>query len=185
MNHPHRRTSAVLALSALAFALSLAGCSNLGLGGASGEPTAHTQLQPTAGNTASGRVQFEQYGQKVVVTAEVRGLKPGAEHGFHVHEKPDCSAPDAMSAGGHFNPGGKPHAHHGKPERHAGDMPNLRADAQGVASYRWESDLLTVAAGPNSVVGRSVVVHRDPDDYSSQPAGNSGPRLACGVVALR
>lgn len=90
-----------------------------------------------------------------------------------------------MSAGGLINPGGKPHAHHGKSDRHAGDMPNLRANARGAASCRWESDLLTVTAGPNSVASRSVVVHRDPDDYSSQPAGNSGPRLACGVVALR
>lgn len=180
MNQQFSRLPAVLAIGALA----LAGCAMLD-GGTGAGPIARTQLQPTAGNTASGWVQFEQRGQKVLVTAEVRGLKPDAEHGFHVHEKPDCSAPDAMSAGGHFNPGGKPHAHHGKSDRHAGDMPNLRANAQGVASYRWESDLLTVTAGPNSVASRSVVVHRDPDDYSSQPAGNSGPRLACGVVALR
>lgn len=185
MKQTHQRASFVLGLGALGLSLGLAGCASLGLGGPGAGPTARTQLQPTAGNTASGWVQFEQRDQMVVVTAEIRGLKPGAEHGFHVHEKPDCSAPDAMSAGGHFNPTGKPHAHPAKNERHAGDMPNLRADAQGVATYRWESDLLTVATGPSSVVNRSVVVHRDPDDYTSQPAGNSGPRLACGVVALR
>jgi Cu-Zn family superoxide dismutase len=118
-----------------------------------------------------------------VITAEIRGLKPNAEHGFHVHEKGDCSAPDATSAGGHFNPAAKPHAHHSLAERHAGDMPNLLADANGVAKYRFESEAFTVAAGPASVIGRGMVVHRDPDDYKTQPAGNSGPRVACGVIA--
>jgi Cu-Zn family superoxide dismutase len=89
-----------------------------------------------------------------------------------------------MSAGGHFNPGGKPHAHHAQAERHAGDMPNLKADAAGVAKFSFSSDGLSATSGAaNSVVGRAVVVHRDPDDYKSQPAGNSGPRIACGVVA--
>ncbi len=148
-----------------------------------GSSGAAARLAPTAGNTVTGSVKFQQVGGKVVVTAEISGLQPNAEHGFHVHEKGDCSAPDATSAGGHFNPGGKPHAHYGKPERHAGDMQNLKADASGNAKYRWESDLLAVGDGAANVVGRSVVIHRDPDDYSSQPAGNSGPRLACGVIA--
>ncbi len=148
----------------------------------SGGPAATAELKPTQGNTTSGRARFEQRGNKVLVTAEVRGLKPNAEHGFHVHEKGDCSAPDAMSAGGHFNPGGKPHGHHGRSERHAGDMPNLKADAYGVATLRFESELITVAAGPASVVGRGLIVHRDPDDYKTQPTGNSGPRLACAVI---
>ena len=139
-------------------------------------------MKPTAGNTVSGTVRFEQLGSKVIVTAAVSGLKANAEHGFHVHEKGDCSAADAMSAGGHFNPGGKPHGHHRKSERHAGDMPNLRADSSGVARVMWETDLLAVGAGAANVVGRAVVIHRDPDDYASQPAGNSGPRLACGVI---
>lgn len=145
-------------------------------------PSAVAQMKPTAGNTAAGTVRFQQSGGKVVVTANITGLKPNAEHGFHVHEKGDCSAPDAMSAGGHFNPGGKPHAHYAKADRHAGDMPNLRADAAGNARVMWESDLLAVGAGAADVIGRSVVIHRDPDDYASQPAGNSGPRLACGVI---
>jgi Cu-Zn family superoxide dismutase len=149
---------------------------------ASSGPSATAQLKPTAGNTVAGSVRFEQAGGKVVVTADITGLKPNAEHGLHVHEKGDCSAPDAMSAGGHFNPAGKPHAHYGKADRHAGDMPNLKADGAGAAKLRWESQLLAVGSGAADVVGRSVVVHRDPDDYASQPAGNSGPRLACGVI---
>ena len=88
-----------------------------------------------------------------------------------------------MSAGGHFNPAGKPHGPHGGPERHAGDMPNLRADAAGVAEARFPVDGLTIGSGATDIVGRAVVVHAGPDDYRSQPAGNSGPRIACAVVA--
>lgn len=164
---------AVLVLSAAA------GCTTMGSRG----PQATAELKPTAGNTTAGTARFEQMGSKVRVTAEIRGLKPGAQHGFHVHEKGDCSAPDAMSAGGHFNPGGKPHGHYGQAERHAGDMPNLVADANGVAKFSFETDVFTVAPGSASVAGRGLIVHRDPDDYTTQPTGNSGPRLACGVIA--
>jgi superoxide dismutase, Cu-Zn family len=170
----------VIAASALCIA-ALTGCASKSAG-----PSAQAELKSTQGNTANGWVRFEQSGSQVLVTAEVRGLKPSSENGFHVHEKGDCSAPDATSAGGHFNPGTKPHAHYGQGERHAGDMPNLKADANGVAKYSFSSDTLSAASGAaNSVVGRAVVVHRDPDDYKSQPAGNSGPRIACGVVSAR
>jgi len=171
-----------LALAAAALgAVVLTGCAGMGAG-----PSAQAELKPTQGNTASGWVRFEQQGSKVLVTAEVRGLKPNTEHGFHVHEKGDCSAADAMSAGGHFNPGGSPHAHYSQSARHAGDLSNLTADASGIARYSFSSDGLSAAGGTaNSVVGRAVVVHRDPDDYKSQPAGNSGPRIACGVIAAR
>ncbi len=163
----------------------VAGCQMTSGGGraAGTGPTARADLKPTANNITSGWVQFAQRGDRVLVTAEVRGLKPSSEHGFHVHDKGDCSSPDAMSAGGHFNPGNKPHAHHSKDERHAGDMPNLKADDKGIARYSFETNLLSIKGVANAVVGRSVVVHRDPDDYTSQPAGNSGPRLACGVVS--
>ena len=166
-------------LFALALALAAAACATQQPAG----PVATAELKPTAGSTTAGTVRFEQRGAKVLVTADVRGLKPGVEHGFHIHEKGDCSAPDAMSAGGHFNPANKPHAHHGQSERHAGDLPSLVARADGTASFRFESDIVTVAPGATSVVGRGIVVHRDPDDYKTQPTGNSGPRLACGVIA--
>jgi len=169
---------------AAAAAVLISGCAQTptASAGASASASAVAEMKPTAGNTVSGTVRFEQVGSKVMVTAAITGLKPNAEHGFHVHEKGDCSAPDAMSAGGHFNPGGKPHGHHGKAERHAGDMPNLRADASGATRVMWEADLLSVGSGAANVIGRAVVIHRDPDDYASQPAGNSGPRLACGVI---
>jgi Cu-Zn family superoxide dismutase len=88
-----------------------------------------------------------------------------------------------MSAGGHFNPMTTQHGNYAMSPHHSGDMPNLKADANGVARISWEDDELTVKDGPASVVGRAVIVHRDPDDFKSQPAGNSGPRLACGVIA--
>jgi Cu-Zn family superoxide dismutase len=144
---------------------------------------ARADLQSRSGSSSTGQVTFAQHGDVVVVRGEVRGLKPNAEHGFHVHEKGDCSSADAMSAGGHFNPSGKPHGHFGHGAHHAGDMPNLKADASGVARIDIRLDAVTVTSGtPNGIVGRSVVIHRDPDDYKSQPAGNSGPRIACGVI---
>jgi Cu-Zn family superoxide dismutase len=118
-----------------------------------------------------------------MVHAKISGLKPNAEHGFHVHETGSCASPDGMSAGGHFNPQGKAHGHHGGAERHAGDMPNLRADSYGTASFSFEMPGLTIGSGAADIVGKGLIVHRDPDDYKSQPAGNAGPRLACAVIA--
>jgi len=145
--------------------------------------SASAQLMANNGNTATGQVQFTQKGDKVLVTGEVRGLKPHAEHGFHVHEKGDCTSGDGMSAGGHFNPDGKAHGAHGHGEHHAGYVPSLKADATGTARFSFESNTLSVASGTADVVGRGLIVHRDPDDFKTQPTGNSGPRLACGVIA--
>ncbi len=164
----------------LAAAALLAGCA--GMGGTTG-PKAVAKLEPTKGNAVAGTVTFEQRGSAVLVSGTVTGLKPGTEHGFHVHEKGDCSSGDGMSAAGHFNPAGKPHGHHGGMERHAGDMPNLKSDAYGNASFSFETTGISVGSGPADIVGRGLIVHRDPDDYKSQPAGNAGPRLACAVIA--
>ncbi len=146
-------------------------------------PKAVANLAATKGNTASGTVTFEQQGDKVRVSGTITGLKPNAEHGFHVHEKGDCSSGDGMSAGGHFNPLAKGHGHHAGMERHAGDMPNLKADASGKAAFSFETAGITIGSGATDIVGRGLIVHRDPDDYKSQPAGNAGPRLACAVIA--
>ncbi len=154
------------------------GCAGMGGGG----QTAVANLEATKGNATTGRVTFSQIGSRVIVTAEISNLKPNAEHGFHVHDKGDCSSGDGMSAAGHFNPLSKPHGNHTSAERHAGDMPNIKADANGRASYRAELDVITVSDGPTSIVGRGLIVHRDPDDYTSQPVGNAGPRLACAVI---
>jgi Cu-Zn family superoxide dismutase len=138
-------------------------------------------LESRSGSTVSGTASFQAVGQKVRVEARVAGLTPG-EHGFHVHEAGDCSAPDASSAKGHFNPAGKAHGHHDTANHHAGDMPNLVADSDGNAVLSVELDAFALAQGPDGIVQRSVVIHADPDDYKSQPAGNSGKRIACGVI---
>ena len=142
------------------------------------------QLEPRSGSQVRGSVRLTPHSDGLRVQADIEGLQPMAEHGFHVHERGDCSAPDASSAGGHFNPHGAPHGQVGGPglAHHAGDMPNLRADSAGRAHYQTTLAGLTLD-GPNGVRGRSVVVHRDADDYRTQPAGNSGPRIACAVIA--
>lgn len=142
---------------------------------------ASAMLEARSGSSVAGEVTFAPAGDGLLVRARISGLKPNAEHGFHVHDKGDCSAPDASSAGGHFNPGGAAHGHYGMGSHHAGDLPNLKADGEGRVIYEARVALLTLG-GANGVVGRAVVVHRDPDDYQSQPAGNSGPRIACGVI---
>jgi Cu-Zn family superoxide dismutase len=144
-------------------------------------PRAEATLEPRSGSAVSGTVSFVTAGQKIRVEANVAGLTPGA-HGFHVHDAGDCSAPDASSAKGHFNPAGKSHGHHGGAERHAGDMPNLVADSAGRATLSAELDMLSLTEGPVGILKRSVVIHADPDDFTSQPAGNSGKRVACGVI---
>jgi superoxide dismutase, Cu-Zn family len=158
----------------------LAGCAAYSPG-----PSATAQLQATKGSATAGSVQFVQAGDVVKVSGTITGLKPGAEHGFHIHEKGDCSSGDGMSAGGHFNPGGKPHGHHGMGEHHTGDLPSLKADANGVATFSFESRSIRVGSTDNNIIGRGLIVHRDPDDYATQPTGNAGPRLACAVIAAK
>jgi len=167
-----RRWIGGVALGAL-----LGGCATVSPGG----PSAEAMLAPTKGNTAAGKVEFVEKGGKVLVTASVTGLPPGP-HGFHIHEKGDCSAPDGTSAGGHFNPEGKPHGAPGSAAHHGGDMPMLVADGSGKAALTAEIDVVTIDGGATGIVGRSVIVHKDADDFRTQPTGNSGARLACGVI---
>jgi Cu-Zn family superoxide dismutase len=145
-------------------------------------PRASATLEPTKGSSVRGTASFVQAGGKVRVTASVSGLKPNGEYGFHIHEAGDCSSGDGMSTKGHFNPFGKPHAHAGTAERHAGDLPSLKSDASGNARVTAELDVITVSAGPGSVVGRGLIVHAQPDDFKTQPTGNAGARSACAVI---
>ncbi len=145
-------------------------------------PGASAELSPTRNNSASGSAKFYQAGNKVKLVAEVSGLKAGREHGFHIHEVGDCSSGDGMSTKGHFNPHGKPHAHYGMGERHAGDLPALKADANGRASLSVDLDIITLTPGPANIIGRGLIVHADPDDYKTQPTGNAGARIACAVI---
>jgi Cu-Zn family superoxide dismutase len=146
------------------------------------EVTASAQLRATQGSTVAGSVQFTQKDKVVQVRGEVTGLAPNTEHGFHVHEKGDCSSSDGLSAGGHFNPNGKAHGAHELSEHHSGDLPSLKADANGRARFSFESGTISVGSGVTDINGRGLIVHRDPDDFKTQPTGNAGPRLACAVI---
>jgi len=147
-----------------------------------GGPSAIARLEPTKGSTVQGTVRFAEIDGDVLVEAEVTGLTPNTVHGFHVHEKGDCSSGDGMSAGGHFNPLGKAHGAHGTAEHHAGDLISLQADAHGVAKLRYTTRSISVGGGVTDIVGHGLIVHRDPDDFHTQPTGNAGPRLACAVI---
>ena len=166
---------AMVAVSVLALA---AGCQSI----PADAPKASASLQPTKGSSVRGTVAFVQIGDKVRVTANVGGLKPSGQFGFHIHEAGDCGSGDGMSAGGHFNPLGKPHAPPSTVDRHAGDMPMLEAGASGDASLTAELDVITIGGGAADVVGKGVIVHKDADDFKTQPTGNSGARVACGVI---
>jgi Cu-Zn family superoxide dismutase len=163
-------------------ALALAGCQSA-MQSPEDMARATAQLQPTKGNKTVGEATFEDMGNgRVHVVVIVHGLKPGTEHGFHIHEVGDCSSGDGMSAKGHFNPLGKPHGSPTSAEHHAGDLPALKADKSGTAKLDTTLSGITVGPGPTSIVGRGLIVHADPDDYKAQPTGNSGARIACGVI---
>jgi len=145
-------------------------------------PAAVAALEPRSGSQVTGTAEFSDGGDgSVEVTIRVANAAPG-KHGVHLHENGDCSAPDAASAGGHFNP---EHANHGGPEappHHAGDLGNLDVGADGTGTLTAKTKDLALTDGPHVVVGHAVVVHEKQDDLTSQPAGASGARVACGVV---
>lgn len=153
---------------------------------ASAAQSGDVNLASASGSLVSGKVVLRAMGDGVHLTGTVGGLRAGSEHGIHVHERGDCSAADASSAGGHFNPQARAHGRAGSGTHHAGDMDNLRADRDGVAQVDIHLRGVTLGGGAgNDIAGRAVVVHQAADDYSSQPAGNSGARVACGVITTR
>jgi Cu-Zn family superoxide dismutase len=150
---------------------------------ASTTKSARAVLKPTMANAAAGELSLTSMGTGVHIRGELTGLAINSEHGFHVHDKGDCSAPDAGSAGGHFNPGGQPHGDPRGSAHHAGDLINVRADEQGRAQVDVHTEAATLGdGGANDIAGKAIIVHAKPDDYSSQPSGNSGDRIACGVI---
>ena len=139
-------------------------------------------LHPTEGNKAKGTVTFEKVDGGIKVSAELEGLSQG-KHGFHIHEFGDCSAVDGGSAGGHFNPTKKNHGAPEDTERHVGDLGNVEAGSDGTASYERVDSVVTLS-GDNSILGRAVIVHAGEDDLTSQPTGDAGARVACGVIGI-
>lgn len=148
------------------------------------DATAHVSLAPTRGHTAAGMLMLVERADGVAVTGSITGLDPDARVAFHVHETGDCSAPDASSAGEHFNPTAQPHGGPDGTARHLGDLPNLDADDNGVAEVDVTIEGVTLT-GPadRRVANRALVIHAGPDDYTTQPSGGSGDRIACGVIA--
>lgn len=148
------------------------------------ETSATAELAPTQGNETKGSITFKLVDGKVQASGQITGLKPGSEHGFHIHEKGDCSAPDGMSAGGHFNPGKQDHGNVAADPHHGGDMPNIKADDKGVATIDGPvSSNVNIGKGDDfDIIGRGLIVHADADDYKTQPTGNAGARLACAVI---
>ena len=139
-------------------------------------------VKPAAGAPkdmqVSGTVRFmkAEHGLKVMV--DLKGLKPNAKHGFHIHEKGDLSAPDLKSAGPHFNPGGKKHGGPEGDERHGGDLGNLTADDKGNVKTEIMAHGVTIDGEKDGIIGRSVIVHAKADDLKTDPAGDSGDRIA-------
>lgn len=142
--------------------------------------TASAALKPASGSQVTGTVNFTESAEGVRVVADISGLGAG-KHGFHAHEKGDCSDPEAKSAGDHFNPAAQPHGAPDATARHAGDLGNIMADASGHATLDMMLNGVSLS-GPNGLVGRGLIVHAQEDDLSSQPSGNAGARVGCGVI---
>ena len=142
-------------------------------------------LASASGSRVSGKLTLAPMGDGVHISGEVGGLAPNGQFGFHVHEKGDCSAVDATSAGGHFNPAARAHGRAGSAVHHAGDMDNVASDAGGVAKVNVHLHGVSLGGdAANDIAGRAVIVHAAADDYHTQPTGNAGARVACGVIMV-
>jgi len=139
-------------------------------------------LHSAQGHNIDGTVTFQKTSNGVRILATIKGLTPG-KHGFHIHAFGDCSASDFTSAGGHYNPDGYPHAGPASKKRHMGDLGNVTADADGEGHFEASNDYVALD-GSRSVIGRAVIVHAGEDDLTSQPSGDAGARVACGVIGI-
>ena len=146
-------------------------------------PSGAAATRPVA-NNVTGTVTFTEEKGGVRVVANIKGLKPNSMHGFHIHQKADLSAPDLSSAGDHFNPTGAKHGGPHKVEHHLGDLGNLEADDNGNAKMTMVMKGLSLQ-GKNGIVGKSVLVHAEPDDLQTDPSGKSGARIAGGVIEMK
>ncbi len=173
-------------LTCLVAAIALAGCTTVppprGNAG-SADAMASVALVPKSGSNVTGSLHVMAMNGGVHVSGTISGLAPDSTHGFHIHETGNCGAADASSAGGHFNPMHEAHGRETGNPHHLGDQDNLVADADGVAHVDAQFAGATLGTGqPSDVLGKAVIVHADPDDYTSQPSGNAGKRIACGVI---
>ncbi len=142
-----------------------------------------SQLKPMAGSTVEGIVSFRETNGKLRIVAHVTGLLAG-KHGLHIHENGDCSSPKGQDAGGHFNPHQSEHGGPDSSDHHAGDLGNIEADGSGVAHLEMTVDSAALSEGPKSVLGLGILVHSEEDDLLTQPDGDAGVPLACGIIEL-
>lgn len=149
--------------------------------GADTPTQAKATIEAKSGSQVTGTATFTEMANGVKIVVNIEHASPGS-HGLHIHEKGDCSAPDAASAGGHFNPAGNPHAGPTEPARHNGDLGNIEIGPDGKGHVELVDDLLTVKPGSTSVIGKAIIFHEKTDDLKTQPTGNAGGRLGCGVI---
>jgi Cu-Zn family superoxide dismutase len=180
LNQPNKMKKSLVKLVGTAL---LSGSLSISALAAEGPSQAVAVLHPTAGQHCQGVVRFTQEGDSVKIVADLEGLNPGQKHAFHIHQYGDCSAPDAMSAGGHYNPEGHQHGLPDSDNRHAGDLGNVLADDQGKAHYVITVDNISISGQKNPILGRAVIVHAKLDD-GGQPVGNAGARIGCGVIGI-
>ena len=192
--HPSRRILAMnMTLLVSASLLALAGCASTPststrasastIASVSTARSASINLAAASGSLVSGKLSAMPMGDGVHLRGEVGGLAANSTHAIHIHQRGDCSAVDASSAGDHFNPTASMHGKAGSGAHHAGDMDNIVANSNGIAMVDMHLRGVTLGGGAaNDVAGRGVIVHAMPDDYRSQPAGNAGARVACGVI---
>ena len=141
-------------------------------------------INPTQGNSASGTVKFLRKTRSVQIIADIKGLTPNSKHAFHIHEFGDCSSTDGKSAGGHYNPTAVNHSGPDNAERHAGDLGNLTADENGNVHYELTVDNISLGGRKSPIIGRAVIIHAGEDDFKTQPTGNAGARIGCGLIGI-
>ncbi|HEY3203372.1 MAG TPA: superoxide dismutase family protein [Thermoanaerobaculia bacterium] len=167
--------------SAVLATVSLVGIGGFAAAQDAAKKEAKATIESKSGSKVTGRAAFTEVPGGTKVEVWIENATPGT-HGLHIHEKGDCSATDATSAGGHFNPAGNPHAGASEKARHNGDFGNIEIGQDGKGHLELVTDMLTVKTGPNSVVGKAIIFHEKADDLKTQPTGNAGGRFGCGVV---
>ncbi len=184
--HEHKKNnnlivSKKIVLGILAIGLLIFGCKSSSSNDKN--KTINITFESKSGSNVKGTAIFTEKKGSVTLTATFTGLKPG-EHAIHIHEKSDCSAADATSTGGHWNPTFKKHGRWTDAEHHKGDMDNFYANAQGNATVLFKTNEWCIGCGDatKDILGKAVIVHEKADDYTTQPTGNAGARLACSAI---
>ncbi|HVX84942.1 MAG TPA: superoxide dismutase family protein [Phycisphaerae bacterium] len=140
-------------------------------------------IYPTKGNSVSGTINFVTMGKGVHIHGTITGLAPNSTHAIHIHEYGDQSSDDGTAAGGHYNPEGHTHGAPTAEMHHAGDLGNITADGSGTATIDMMDNGISIAGMKDPIIGRGVVIHAKPDDFS-QPVGNAGGRIGVGVIGI-